>query len=106
MQNYNYPYYPSYPPQPTMQIDKVLNYEEAKKYQSYPNTIVYLLDQDKPYIYMKVCDREGRSTLRAFSLNEVDMSKIMDDKYINREDLNKFKEEIFKCIKDLKEDKK
>ena len=55
---------------------------------------------------MKVCEREGRSTLRAFSLSEVDMSKIMDDKYINREDLNKFKEEIFKCIKDLKEDKK
>lgn len=94
---YGYPYQ-----QPGMSIDKVSNLEEAKKYQVYPGSTMYLLDQDEPYIYVKVCDSSGKSTIRAFSLIEIEVNKITDSKYISRQDFEDFKADMLSVIKEIK----
>ena len=89
-------------PQPTMSIDKVSDLEEAKKYQMFPGGTVYLLDQNEPYIYMKTSDANGRTSLRAFSLLEIELSKIQDSKYITRDDFDSFRRDILNSINALK----
>ena len=90
-------------PQPSLSIDQVSNLEEAKKYQMFPGSTIYLIDQNDPYIYMKVSDTQGKITLRAFSLIEVEVDKIVDSKYITRDDFDAFKTDMFNMIEDLKE---
>ena len=92
-------YFGYYQPQAQMSIDRVTNLDEAKKYQMYPGGIVYLKDQEAPYIYLKTCDPQGKTTIRAFSLLEVDVNKIRDSKYITREDFDEFKNDIISIIK-------
>lgn len=91
---YNYPYQP----QATMSIDKVSNLEDAKKYQLYPGATIYLLDQNEPYIYLKTCDANGRTSLRAFSLLEIDVNKITDSKYITRQDFDNFRKDVLEIM--------
>lgn len=89
-------------PQPTMSIDKVSDLEEAKKYQVFPGGTIYLLDQNEPYIYVKTSDVNGRTSLRAFSLMEIDVTKIQDSKYITRDDFDMFKRDILNSINGMK----
>lgn len=93
---YGYPQYMQ--SQSMMTLDKVANLEEAKKYSMYPGSTVYLLDQDTPYIYLKTCDNTGRTNLRAFSLTEVDVSKLVDNKFITRQDFDDFRKDILAVI--------
>ncbi len=87
---------------PTMTIDKVSNLDGARAYPVYPNTTVYLLDQEDPYIYLKVSDAQGNINLRAFSLTEVDLTKVKN-KYLTREDFDEFKKEMLEALKGVKE---
>lgn len=87
---------------PTMTIDKVSNLDGARAYRVYPNTTVYLLDQEEPYIYSKTSDAQGNTILRAFSLTEVDLAKIKN-KYLTRDDFDEFKKEILETLKGVKE---
>lgn len=100
----NYFGYPQYgQPQASMSIDRVSNLEEAKKYQIYPGSTIYLLDQDEPYIYLKTSDSQGKTSIRAFSLIEVDVNKIVDSKYITRDDFDSFKQDMYSMMNELKE---
>lgn len=55
-----------------MSLERVASIDEARRYRCYPGSTVYLLDQERPMIYMKSCDQSGNPSLRAFSLTEVD----------------------------------
>lgn len=82
-----------------MAMDKVGSFEEAKRYQVYPGTTVYLLDSEEPYIYRKSADTNGGSSIRAFSLEEVDISTLGNGRYITRDDFDSFKKELLDSIK-------
>nr|DAO54104.1 MAG TPA: hypothetical protein [Caudoviricetes sp.] len=84
-----------------MKLDRVADLETAKKYVMQPNTIVYLLDEKDPYLYMKQMDNTGKSTLRGFALTEIDLSKITDKRYVSRDDFESFKAEILDAVKGL-----
>ena len=82
-----------------MRIDKVVNIDEARQYRLYPNSMIYLIDQNEPYIYLKMTDSQGRSAIRAFALTEVDASKITDSKYITRDDFESFRKDVMSILK-------
>ena len=84
---------------PQMARDKVASFEEAKRYQVYPGSVVYLLDSEEPYIYRTTADQNGTCSIRAFSLDEVDTSTLGDGKYITRDDFDSFKKELLDSIK-------
>lgn len=84
-----------------MRLDRVADLETAKKYVMQPNSIVYLMDEKDPYLYMKQMDATGKSTLRGFALTEIDLSKITDKRYVSREDFDTFKAEILDAVKGL-----
>lgn len=88
-----------YPQQSLMKIDYISNIEEAKKYPTTINGSSYLLDTEQPILYLKTCDTQGKTNLRAFNLVEIDPNKIVDSRYITREDFDSFKNEILNAIK-------
>lgn len=69
-----------------MTLERVASIDEAKRWRCYPNSTVYMLDQERPMIYMKSCDQAGSCTLRAFSLTEVSVDSVTDPRYISRND--------------------
>lgn len=94
MQNYY-----GYGIQSDMRIDRVANIDEARQYRLYPNSMIYLIDQNEPYIYLKMADSQGKCVIRAFSLTEVDANKISDSKYITRDDFEAFRRDIMSALK-------
>lgn len=90
---YNYPYMQQ-PMQSGMRIDTVSSLEDAKKYPIQPGVALYLVDQKDPYIYLKTADNTGKAQMRGFALQEVDLNKIVDSRYITREDFDAFKKEL------------
>lgn len=84
---------------PQRAMDKVGSFEEAKRYQVYPGSVVYLLDSEEPYIYRKSADTNGATSIRAFSLEEVDPSTLGNGRYITRDDFDSFKKELLDSIK-------
>lgn len=107
MNQQNYPYYqsPFMNQMPAMSIDKVSSIEDAKKYQVYAGATVYLIDENEPYIYLKTADGSGKTTIRAFSLVEIDIGKLSESKYITRQDFDAFKQDILNSIKGMKGEK-
>lgn len=85
--NYNNPYfnpYQQYPyTQPTQQQTPMTNYlqltfingiEGAKAFIVAPNQTIYLKDSDSNILYEKKADAQGRYTLTAFELKQIEMN--------------------------------
>ena len=105
--NYNNPYfnpYQSYPyTQPTQQQTPQTNYlqltfingiEGAKAFIVAPNQTIYLKDSDSNILYEKKADAQGRYTLTAFELKQVDINTPTSapvNAYATTNDLNALK---------------
>ncbi len=98
--SYQNPYIPA----PPMALERVASIDEARRYRCYPGSTVYLLDQERPMIYMKTCDQSGNPSLRAFSLTEVDAGSVTDPRYISRADFEAFRKEMLEAMKGGKGD--
>ena len=81
----NYPYQPQqqyYNQQPQQQVVYPLTYTNgvigAKAFfMNQPNSLVYLLDSDTNNIlYEKRADQNGRTTLKAYQLNEISIDQV------------------------------
>lgn len=95
---YNYPYMQQQM-QPSMRIDTVSSLEDAKKYPIQPGVALYLIDQKDPYLYLKTADNTGKAQLRGFSLQEIDLNKLVDSRYITRDDFEAFKQDLLKELR-------
>lgn len=84
-----------------MKLERVADLETAKKYVMQPNQIVYLLDEENPFIYLKQMDNTGKTILRGFQMTEIDLNKITDRRYVSRDDFDNFKADILATIKEL-----
>lgn len=95
-----YPYMMNPIAQPSsLRLEKVPSVNEAKKFPIQPNTVVYLLDENSPYLYMKSSDQNGNTSVRAFQITEVNMEKLEDnEKYLTKKDLEVFKNDLLNMI--------
>lgn len=89
----NYNFYGTPQPQ-QMRLEKVNNIEEAKRFPVINGQTVYLLDNEKPIIYMK--NNQG---LTGYELKPIDVS---GSNFVTRDDLNNFKSEILEVLKNAK----
>ncbi len=95
-----YPYMMNPITQPSsLRLEKIPSVNEAKKYPIQPNTVVYLLDENSPYMYMKSSDNNGNTTIRAFQITEVNIGKLEDnERYLTKKDLEAFKNDLLTMI--------
>lgn len=89
----NYNFYGA-PQMPQLRLEKVSNIEEAKRYPVINNQTIYLLDAEKPVIYMKNSDG-----LFGYELKPIDIS---GTNFVTKDDLTNFKAEILEAIKNGK----
>ena len=82
-----------------IKLDKVADLDSAKRYQMGANQTVYLLDENEPYLYFKCSDNFGKTTLRCFELVEINIDKIIDKRYVSKEDFEQFRNEILSAIR-------
>lgn len=80
MPNFNnfYPNLNNYSQYPRPQLNQyafVNGIEGAKSFQMMPNQTMLLMDSDNPICYMKISNNMGQSTLRYFTLEEIDETK-------------------------------
>lgn len=88
--NYNF-YGGNYPQTNQLRLDRIANIEEAKRYPIMNGQTVYLLDSEKPIIYMKTI--EG---LTGYELKPIDIS---GSNFVTKDDLINFKTEILEALK-------
>ena len=95
-----YPYMMNPMAQPSsLRLEKVPSVNEAKKFPIQPNMVVYLLDENSPYLYLKSSDQNGNANIRAFQIMEVNMEKLEDnEKYLTKKDLEVFKNDLLAMI--------
>lgn len=113
--NYNNPYfnpynqYPYSQPQPQPQqtnylpLTFVSGIEGAKAFIVAPNQVVYLKDSDSNILYEKRADAQGRYSLVAYEMKQVNDSKPTSD-YATTSDLNALKSLLNEKIDILSKD--
>lgn len=70
--------------------------EGAKNFIVQPNQVIYLVDNNDPYIYIKSSNALGQADIRCFEIKEVNANGVKSDNdYITRKEL----EEILKGVK-------
>lgn len=85
--------------QNSLRLEKVPSVNEATKFPIQPNTVIYLLDENSPYLYMRSSDQNGNTSVRAFQITEVSMEKLEDnEKYLTKKDLEVFKNDLLTMI--------
>lgn len=89
----NYNFYGMSQPQ-QLRLEKVANIEEAKRYPVMNGQTIYLLDSDKPIIYVKTV-----SGLMGYELKPIDIS---GSNFITKDDLSNFKKEIMEVLNNVK----
>jgi hypothetical protein len=95
-------------PQPQNSMIWVQGEAGAKSYLVAPNTTIPLWDSESQTIYIKSADNSGMPSMKIIDYtirnNPQSMPQIkMDDTYVTREELTKFKNDIQKQIEELKE---
>lgn len=94
----------SYNSQPvtSQQMSFVNGIEGAKGFIVPPNTSVFLMDSDSQQFFIKTADRNGMCNIKAYTFQEAPLDKsgttIDTDKFVTREEFNKFIENINNLI--------
>lgn len=74
--------------------------EGAKAYYVMPNTCVFLLDSDRPYLYKKISDTSGRASLETFKLiPENEINTTSNDSNNRIDAIEKKIDEILQALK-------
>lgn len=96
MYNNYYNQYPTYSPQTTyLPLTFVNGIEGAKAFIVGANQIVYLKDSDSNMLYEKRADAQGRYSIIAYELKQVDLSQPkQENTYVTLEMFNKVIEEL------------
>ncbi len=74
------------------EFDYVNGVEEAKNYILAPNQTVYLKDKQSNLFFEKKADEQGRYTIKAYELKEVNQNK--DNDYVTKSDFTTLEEKI------------
>lgn len=102
-------YYPQQPnfnqtnaPQISNSVIWVQGMEGAKSYLVAPNSVVHLWDSENPVIYVKSADASGIPSIKIIDYKYRDDTEHSNKEYITQNDLNKFKRQLLKELKEGK----
>lgn len=79
---------------PGQRLLRTKGWEAADKYPTPRDSEVPIFDEELDYVYIKVTDVNGGSTLRRFHLEEDPIPVFDPKKYVTVDDFNSLKEEI------------
>lgn len=74
-------------------IIRVNGLDSAKQFQTMPNSMYALFDENEDLVYVKTTDSSNFASIRTFQLSEV-IDEPETSKYVTIEDFNRFKEEL------------
>lgn len=94
--NFNTPALPVNPPS-NQQIQSVSGYAGAKSYYLPASSSVVLMENDKPFFFIKATDANGVETIKKYRFEEVEIDELQTNNspdYVSKEDFNALSDQV------------